>query len=51
MKILFEKSTIPLIADESCVTENDVEKNASGHFHGINIKLTQMWRNYSCQAE
>jgi L-Ala-D/L-Glu epimerase len=40
MKILFEKSAIPLIADEACVTENDVEKCA-GHFHGINIKLTK----------
>ena len=40
MKILFEKSTIPLIADESCVLEHDVEKCA-GHFHGINIKLTK----------
>ncbi len=38
MKILFEKSTLPLIADESCVAEADVEK-CHGHFHGINIKL------------
>ena len=40
MKILFEKSPIPLIADESCVFENDVEK-CLHHFHGINIKLTK----------
>ena len=40
MKILFEKSSLPLIADESCVFENDVEKCA-GFFHGINIKLTK----------
>ncbi len=40
MKILFEKSSLPLIADESCVFENDVDKCA-GHFHGINIKLTK----------
>ncbi len=40
MKLLFEKSSLPLIADESCVSENDVEKCA-GHFHGINIKLTK----------
>ncbi len=33
-------STIPLIADESCVHEIDVEKCAEG-FHGINIKLTK----------
>ena len=40
MKILYEKSALPLIADESCVQENDVEKCA-GYFHGINIKLTK----------
>ncbi|MFN2458354.1 MAG: dipeptide epimerase [Chitinophagaceae bacterium] len=40
MKILFEKSSLPLIADESCVMEQDVEK-CSGYFHGINIKLTK----------
>lgn len=40
MKQLFAQSTIPLFADESCVTENDVKKCA-GHFHGINIKLTK----------
>jgi L-Ala-D/L-Glu epimerase len=40
MKILFEKSPIPLIADESCVTEKDVEK-CHGYFHGVNIKLTK----------
>jgi L-alanine-DL-glutamate epimerase-like enolase superfamily enzyme len=40
MKILYEKSSLPLIADESCVFESDVEKCA-GYFHGINIKLTK----------
>lgn len=40
MKVLFEKSPLPLIADESCVNESDLEKCA-GHFHGINIKLTK----------
>lgn len=40
MKILYEKSELPLIADESCVFEQDVEK-CQGHFHGINIKLTK----------
>lgn len=40
MKILFEQSPLPLLADESCVFEQDVEKCA-GHFHGINIKLTK----------
>jgi L-Ala-D/L-Glu epimerase len=40
MKLLFEKSELPLIADESCVAEGDVEK-CHQHFHGINIKLTK----------
>lgn len=40
MKWLFEKSPLPLYADESCVMETDVEK-CYGHFHGINIKLTK----------
>ncbi|MGB5006557.1 MAG: dipeptide epimerase [Ferruginibacter sp.] len=40
MKILFERSPLPLLADESCVVEQDVEK-CHGHFHGINIKLTK----------
>lgn len=40
MKILYERSPLPLIADESCVVQGDVEKCA-GHFHGINIKLTK----------
>ncbi|MGE5107603.1 MAG: mandelate racemase/muconate lactonizing enzyme family protein [Sphingobacteriales bacterium] len=40
MKILFEKSSLPLLADESCVYESDVEK-CYQHFHGINIKLTK----------
>lgn len=40
MKKLYQESTLPLIADESCVTEADVAK-CHGHFHGINIKLTK----------
>lgn len=40
MKTLFEKSALPLFADEACVFENDVEK-CHEHFHGINIKLTK----------
>lgn len=40
MKILYEESPLPLIADESCVAEADVEK-CYRHFHGINIKLTK----------
>jgi L-alanine-DL-glutamate epimerase-like enolase superfamily enzyme len=40
MKILYRQSPLPLIADESCVREEDVE-NCVDHFHGINIKLTK----------
>jgi L-Ala-D/L-Glu epimerase len=40
MKFLFERSPLPLIADESCVSEHDIEK-CHNHFHGINIKLTK----------
>lgn len=40
MKWLYEKSPIPVFADESCVLESDVEKSV-GYFHGINIKLTK----------
>lgn len=40
MKILYERSSLPLIADESCVNEADVDK-CKGYFHGVNIKLTK----------
>ena len=40
MKTLYNESEVPLIADESCVFENDVEK-CKGYFQGINIKLTK----------
>ena len=40
MKLIYHESGIPLIADESCVNEKDVEK-CKGYFHGINIKLTK----------
>lgn len=40
MKVLYEKSPLPLFADEACVTEHDVDK-CLHHFHGINIKLTK----------
>ena len=36
----FEHSALPLIADESCVTESDVDRCAEC-FHGINIKLVK----------
>ena len=34
------QSALPIIADESCIVESDVEKCA-GLFHGINIKLVK----------
>lgn len=40
MKKLYDFSPVPLMADESCVSEADVAK-CKGHFHGINIKLTK----------
>ena len=40
MKQLMAASPVPLIADESCVKEEDVVLCA-GHFNGINIKLTK----------
>jgi L-alanine-DL-glutamate epimerase-like enolase superfamily enzyme len=40
MRVLYQRSKIPVIADESCVSEHDVEK-CNGYFHGINIKLTK----------
>ena len=40
MKVLYDKSSLPLFADEACVLESDVDK-CHHHFHGINIKLTK----------
>jgi L-alanine-DL-glutamate epimerase-like enolase superfamily enzyme len=39
-KVVYEHSVLPIIADESCQIEQDVEK-CVGHFHGINIKLVK----------
>jgi L-alanine-DL-glutamate epimerase-like enolase superfamily enzyme len=39
-KALRATTSIPILADESCVGEKDVEKCA-GYFSGINIKLTK----------
>ena len=38
MQRVVHESALPIIADESCIVEADVEK-CSGYFHGINIKL------------
>lgn len=40
MTLVYENSVLPVIADESCITEGDVDKCAK-YFHGINIKLTK----------
>ena len=40
MKEVYQHSALPLIADESCITEDDVKK-CHGHFHGVNIKLVK----------
>ncbi|MDF4204414.1 dipeptide epimerase [Maribacter sp. SA7] len=40
MEEVMHHSVLPVIADESCIVESDVEKCAL-HFSGINIKLTK----------
>ena len=39
-KQLFENSVLPIIADESCIIEEDVAK-CHHHFHGVNVKLVK----------
>lgn len=39
-KKVFEQSVLPIIADESCQVEADVDK-CYQHFHGVNVKLTK----------
>lgn len=39
-KKVFEHSVLPIIADESCQVEADVEK-CYKNFHGVNVKLTK----------
>lgn len=40
MKKVHEKSALPVIADESVIKENDVEK-CYKYFHGVNIKVVK----------
>ena len=40
MKRVFAESVLPVIADESCIVESDVDACA-GLFHGVNVKLTK----------
>ncbi|MFB9079501.1 dipeptide epimerase [Flavobacterium procerum] len=35
---VYKNSVLPIIADESCISEDDVVK-CHNHFHGVNIKL------------
>jgi L-alanine-DL-glutamate epimerase-like enolase superfamily enzyme len=37
---VFEQSALPIIADESCQREADVER-CRGHFHGVNAKVVK----------
>ena len=39
-KRVYQRSALPIIADESCIVETDVDRCA-GYFHGVNIKLTK----------
>ncbi len=39
-KQVYEESALPIVADESCIREADVERCA-GHFHGVNVKLVK----------
>ena len=40
MKRVFHESELPVVADESCLVEEDVAR-CQGYFHGINIKLVK----------
>jgi L-Ala-D/L-Glu epimerase len=40
MKQVYDQSALPIMADESCITETDVARCA-GYFHGVNVKLTK----------
>jgi L-Ala-D/L-Glu epimerase len=39
-KEVFKHSVLPIIADESCIIEEDVAK-CYNHFHGVNVKLVK----------
>lgn len=40
MKEVMRRSALPVIADESCQVESDVER-CHGRFHGVNVKLVK----------
>jgi L-alanine-DL-glutamate epimerase-like enolase superfamily enzyme len=39
-KRLYRESALPIVADESCISESDVDR-CVGHFHGVNVKLVK----------
>lgn len=39
-KEVYKHSVLPIIADESCIVEEDVAK-CHNHFHGVNVKLVK----------
>lgn len=41
MERLYRESPLPLVADESCQVEHDVERCGRGRFHGVNVKLVK----------
>jgi len=40
VKRVYQQSALPIVADESCISESDVER-CVGHFHGVNVKLVK----------
>jgi len=40
MKKVYAESALPIVADESCQQEPDVDR-CNGHFHGVNVKLVK----------
>ena len=40
MKNVYKESVLPIVADESCVREEDVDL-CNGYFHGVNIKVVK----------
>lgn len=40
VKRVFKESALPIVADESCISEGDVDR-CVGHFHGVNVKLVK----------
>jgi len=41
MERLYRESPLPLVADENCQVEGDVERCGRDRFHGVNVKLVK----------